>query len=441
MKIIAKGNELSAEQLEKLTQGTVGQKLNIIVNEKWDGLSATAVFTAGNTSIDVVLTSNEITIPWELFRDKGNKIFVSLYGTTNDGNIVLTTNNLSLGIVIPSNIPSGTEGKDYSPSRVDQLQEVSLRAQRMAAVALGYAPKTPTVVDETPLCGSENLITSGGVQKVLSRGNLLDNWYFENPVNQKALSRYTINGYCIDRWKIYNANCEITSLGLELTPNLTGEHGLFHQPIEQSIVNSVGERSICFSVLLSTGKLVCGVINGFGWNTAYSDENIELYSTPTDLVICVKSSLPITVKAAKVELGDTQTLAHQENGVWVLNEIPDYGEELRKCQRYFCRVNVPTYARVGYGMGENSEALALTIPLPNLMRCTPAMTFSEGDWRIISPDGNTFYVDSMSSSALGEPVGLEAQILVHCSMAVPPQFVRLRNLSNYTQYLDFDANI
>ena len=42
-----------------------------------------------------------------------------------------------------------------------------------------------------------------------------------------------------------------------------------------------------------------------------------------------------TIKAVKLELGTQQTLAHQDtNGVWVLNEIPDYGEQLARCQRY-----------------------------------------------------------------------------------------------------------
>lgn len=40
------------------------------------------------------------------------------------------------------------------------------------------------------------------------------------------------------------------------------------------------------------------------------------------------------IKAAKLELGPTQTLAHREGDKWVLNEIPDYGEQLRRCQRY-----------------------------------------------------------------------------------------------------------
>ena len=48
-----------------------------------------------------------------------------------------------------------------------------------------------------------------------------------------------------------------------------------------------------------------------------------------------------TIIAVKLEHGSEQTLAHnegtEENPFWVLNEIPDYGEELRKCQRYFVR--------------------------------------------------------------------------------------------------------
>lgn len=61
----------------------------------------------------------------------------------------------------------------------------------------------------------------------------------------------------------------------------------------------------------------------------------------------------IDVQAAKLELGDTQTLAHNEgsdeNPVWVLNEIPNYTDELLKCQRYYQLFSSssyrPTYAK------------------------------------------------------------------------------------------------
>ena len=40
----------------------------------------------------------------------------------------------------------------------------------------------------------------------------------------------------------------------------------------------------------------------------------------------------IVIEAIKLELGNTQTLAYQdENGEWVLNEIPDYQDQLDKC--------------------------------------------------------------------------------------------------------------
>ncbi len=54
------------------------------------------------------------------------------------------------------------------------------------------------------------------------------------------------------------------------------------------------------------------------------------------------------IKAAKLELGATQTLAHQENGQWVLNEVPEYGEQLRRCQRYQFEVFDTIIAGQGY---------------------------------------------------------------------------------------------
>lgn len=292
--------------------------------------------------------------------------------------------------------------------------------------------------------------------------NLLDNWYFvgggsqlgggQFPINQRGQTSYsnTKSGYGIDRWQdTYNQiTVTLENDGLVLTSSIDGS--IFTQTIDG---NALQPGDICTCSVILDNQLYTityTLSESEGWygtlvlgEKYYHQYHIDAQGRYTFCIIKAWNATQQSakIKAVKLELGDTQTLAHQENGVWVLNEIPDYGEELLKCQRYFCRVNVPTYARVGYGMGENAEALALTIPLPNLMRCTPTMTFSEGDWRIISPDGNTYYVDSMSSSALGESVGLEAQILVYCSMAVPPQFVRLRNLSIYTQYLDFSADL
>ena len=43
----------------------------------------------------------------------------------------------------------------------------------------------------------------------------------------------------------------------------------------------------------------------------------------------------VTIEAVKLELGDKQTLAHQDkDGNWVLNEIPDYEEMYEQCSKY-----------------------------------------------------------------------------------------------------------
>ena len=48
------------------------------------------------------------------------------------------------------------------------------------------------------------------------------------------------------------------------------------------------------------------------------------------------SYLDADIYAVKLEKGSVQTLASRNSGgAWVLNELPDYGEELAKCQRYY----------------------------------------------------------------------------------------------------------
>ena len=81
--------------------------------------------------------------------------------------------------------------------------------------------------------------------------------------------------------------------------------------------------------------------------------------------------------AIKLELGDTQTLAHKENGVWVLNEIPDFGEQLRMCQRYYYQSFEGSNPKTNKGAcafiagAASSAPMALAFPVE--MRTTPVV--------------------------------------------------------------------
>ena len=78
------------------------------------------------------------------------------------------------------------------------------------------------------------------------------------------------------------------------------------------------------------------------------------------------------IQAMKNELGSQQTLAHQDtSGNWVLNEIPDYGEQLRRCQRYFQRIVVPVATSFS-PVKDNSITYQCNLPVQ--MRAEPSVT-------------------------------------------------------------------
>ena len=78
----------------------------------------------------------------------------------------------------------------------------------------------------------------------------------------------------------------------------------------------------------------------------------------------------IKIKAVKIELGTQQTLAHQENGVWVLNEIPNYQQELAKCQRYQL---IATTCMTAPYYHTRSNIVAAFLPTPVTLRIKPSL--------------------------------------------------------------------
>lgn len=171
--------------------------------------------------------------------------------------------------------------------------------------------------------------------------NMLDNWYFGTPVNQRGDTQHTgaVATYYIDRWRCggYNQTIELTQHGLHWSTNT----GIWlTQPIENYddlVGNVVTVSAIIDGILYSA----TGVVSSSSSIKFLTTGNLYLEVTKEEkgvrFVTYTDPTQIVTIKAAKLELGTQQTLAHKENGVWVLNEIPDYGEQLRRCQRY-CRV-------------------------------------------------------------------------------------------------------
>ena len=201
--------------------------------------------------------------------------------------------------------------------------------------------------------------------------NLLDNWYFANPVNQKGQIEFTGSGYTIDRWRSYGAKVSINDGYISLS---TEGNPTFCQKSELDLY----DKTLTFSVLLANGSLCTGtgiLASDTAWKntTLYEDSSIKLWlqnSNPLfNTAIDIKGNTPVDLVAAKLEFGSSQTLAHKEGSKWVLNEIPDYATELAKCQRYFYKTQGAFEYR---GIAINQWYMNNgTIELPVSMRIKP----------------------------------------------------------------------
>lgn len=173
--------------------------------------------------------------------------------------------------------------------------------------------------------------------------NLLRNWYFVGggtgrgvfPVNQRGQSSYTTAGYTINKWSLDSSS---SSLSLNSNYVTLAAGGILYQYASPELLKQLAGKTITASALLNNNSLSVGhatIQSSYSGTTVYSFNdnfnilNYAVVSGGSQFQILRLSSTAYV--AVKVELGDQQTLAHQENGVWVLNEVPDYETEYYKC--------------------------------------------------------------------------------------------------------------
>lgn len=260
--------------------------------------------------------------------------------------------------------------------------------------------------DTIPVSAGDSTLISEALTKIPTTSgggvnpNLLDNWYFGRPVNQrngyivptgvdyytfawekvgqtdknypvllrrnaennydceieingtryvvagtKSVPGYCTSGYTIDRWKALSLDgtvtCENDCLAIENT-NGTAASIIIDQIFEPDLSNALKGKTLTLSVMVKSVK------GKFTFQSG--DKSLEIIKPGlSHLVIpswvdkynygvrCFNSggAGKIEISAVKLELGDTQTLAHKDSsGNWVLNEIPDFGEQLRRCMYY-----------------------------------------------------------------------------------------------------------
>ena len=240
--------------------------------------------------------------------------------------------------------------------------------------------------DTIPVSADDSTLISEALTKIPTTSgggvnpNLLDNWYFGRPVNQRGQTEYTTTGYTVDRWKLDVGGAVTLEDGCICLKKSGTYWGEYFADFDQFI-----GMTLTGSVLLSDGTLRTGsfVYNGSvnQAQTFFSSElGFYIQKLSNSQTQCEINSLVdnVKIKAAKLELGDTQTLAHKENEKWVLNEIPDFGDQLRRCQRYFLKLEKSTIG-VGSGIENIGGSIVYPIYFPTTMRTEPAVTVSNSD--------------------------------------------------------------
>lgn len=196
---------------------------------------------------------------------------------------------------------------------------------------------------------------------------------------------YTGNGYTVDRWITDGKPVTIGSgIGVEAVSFL-------YQKLEQSTMDVLHGKQITFSALTTSNGFVTGswVVDNANQSDTRIAENSELilFRSPwTGNGWGLNAKTATHILAAKLELGPTQTLAHQDAaGNWVLNEVPEYGGQLRRCQRYFVRYTFDTQRFIGVLNIDSANGGQGYINVPVPMRATPIIS---GPLGVYSADNN-----------------------------------------------------
>lgn len=100
----------------KITAGTVGLPVEFTFDaEHWAGLSKTAVFLAGHECKIAYGLDSEAIVPWELLEKPGVWLNIGVYGTNEDGTVVIPTTFANISVISPGANPGGDPSTDPTP--------------------------------------------------------------------------------------------------------------------------------------------------------------------------------------------------------------------------------------------------------------------------------------------------------------------------------------
>ena len=343
---------------------------------------------------------------------------------TNDWELVILT------VTIPDDVADVVQSARFRGKAVNTNYDIrAIKLELGSVQTLAHQDTDGAwVINEIPDYGVEAVRCGAAYMPGQAGINIADNWYFPHPVNQRGQTVYTGAGYCIDRWKLTNSSAKLTVGSGGVTLGTTGGNVWMQSYLEDG--DQLLGKTVTVS-LLADGALYTASgtlpVEAVTSNTGFMSSNdvpVGLYKTADGRVfvqIGNKSGADALLTAVKLELGSVQTLAHQDtDGAWVINEVPDYGEQLRRCQRYLLR-QTETSKEMCSAMIGSTGRLYCTVPLPVSMRTTPTIVslkavdlfaatgrakLAEGTtWEVYDTQSNCVTIWSSKNAVLGYTSG------------------------------------
>lgn len=260
------------------------------------------------------------------------------------------------------------------------------------------------------------------------RDNLLDNAYFKGggsqqgggqlPINQRGETSYVFSAgtnYFICRWRMMSgATANLTDGGLQFTgpsgiaPWFQQATPLFEADYRGKTFTAsvlITDNELYIATFIWNGSTIDTVISGFGRLRAQT-----LSTDKLGLTVYPNADVNKTYVAAKLELGDHQTLAYQdEDGNWQLFETPDYAEELAKCQRYYEQ----TYWSVFYAVANSASQIDYvgTLVLKTEKRIAPTSTVNPNPLQNLSVQDASNGFTPVSGCALQIPTAYNRNMI------------------------------
>jgi len=253
-----------------------------------------------------------------------------------------------------------------------------------AKLELGNAS---TLANDPPAQFNNQFLLSTGASPTQSNPNILHNWDFRNPVNQRGgavYSRSLANIYTIDRWRITGPGVAtnlhtVTVEGdaILVTNNHSSQLMQFRHPIEfpSRYRDSTFTLSIDVASVTGEGVTVATVSGSHAIQVGASGILSYRITTATIGIPEITFTLPpnssLRLIRIKLEPGETSTLA---------NDPPmDFGWELAVCQRFQLLISPPwswnMYAFDRITAGD----IAVSVPIPTSLRITPTLSGSHNE--------------------------------------------------------------